>query len=253
MSTESLQAIAVIPARYASTRFPGKPLTQIAEISMLQRVFLQAQMASSISKVIIATDDDRIARHANHIGASVVMTSPLHQSGTDRIAEVMQQLNLQCDVVVNVQGDEPFIDPEQINQLVHAFDDKYVQIATMIKRITTIEEYQNPNCVKTVIGQNGNALYFSRSPIPYVRHGNLNDVITQNHFYKHIGMYAYRPHIIQEIAALPAAPLETIESLEQLRWLQAGYTLRTVITTQETISIDTPDDVLKAEQYLQSK
>ena len=268
----NLSAIAVIPARYASTRFPGKPLAHINGISMLQRVYEQTLEATSLSAILIATDDERIASHAKSFGANVALTDPSHPSGTDRIAEAIHNLyknpkirtdrlnkfNLQTektgkvnyDVIVNVQGDEPFIDPAQIDNLVQCFYDKKVQIATMVKRITNIQEFQNPNVVKAVLASNGNALYFSRNAIPYIRNGNIEQAITNYPMYKHIGMYAYRDGVLTELTRLQPSDLELVESLEQLRWLQNGYTIRAIETTLETIAIDTPEDIVKAEAYL---
>lgn len=246
----NLSAIAVIPARYSSTRFPGKPLVQINGISMLQRVYFQTLEATSLSAILIATDDERIAEHAQSFGANVMLTDPQHPSGTDRIAEAIYNQKNKYDVVVNVQGDEPFIEPAQIDNLVQCFYDKHVQIATMVKRITNVEEFENPNVVKAVLAINGNALYFSRNAIPYVRNRKVENTIKEFPVYKHLGMYAYRASILPELTRLKPSSLELTESLEQLRWLQNGYTIRAIETTLETIAIDTPEDLTKAEAYL---
>ena len=240
---------AVIPARYASTRFPGKPLALIKGKSMLQRVYEQANHSTSLFEIIIATDHDAIALHANSFGAKVVMTSPHHASGTDRIAEVMDLINPPCDIVINIQGDEPFIDPEQINKLCAAFEDTHVDIATMAKPITESSDYLNSNVVKVVMSLSGNALYFSRSPIPHFRNGTESETLPQP-VYKHLGMYAYRKSVLKKISMLQVSSLETAEQLEQLRWLENGFVIRAVITHQETIAIDTPEDIIKAEFFL---
>jgi 3-deoxy-manno-octulosonate cytidylyltransferase (CMP-KDO synthetase) len=240
---------AVIPARYASTRFPGKPLALIKGKSMLQRVYEQAKQSTSLSEIIVATDHDAIALHANSFGAKVVMTSPHHASGTDRIAEVMDLINSPCDIVINIQGDEPFINPEQINILGAAFEHPSVDIATMAKPITESSDYLNSNVVKVVMSLTGNALYFSRSPIPHFRNGSASENLPQPVF-KHLGMYAYRKSVLQKISKLPVSSLEMAEQLEQLRWLENGFVIRAVITHQETIAIDTPEDIVRAELFL---
>ncbi len=251
MSAENvLPAIAVIPARYASSRFPGKPLALIHGKTMLQRVYEQVTKATSVHHIIIATDDQRIADHAATFNATVVMTDPHHSSGTDRIAEAMRREEKQYKVVVNVQGDEPFIDPAQINDLVHCFTDEGIAIATLVKRIDNTAEFNDPNVVKAVLTQSGRALYFSRSTIPYHRGGNSEKAIIEHPVYKHIGMYAYRSETLQQITRLQPSSLEITESLEQLRWLQNGYVIQTKETFTETIAVDTLADLHKAEAHL---
>lgn len=248
----TLKVLAVIPARFASTRFPGKPLALIKSKTMLQRVYEQAKKATAVNQIIIATDHDDIANHARQFGAEVMMTRQDHASGTDRIAEVVSRLTITFDVIVNIQGDEPFIQPKQINQLAEVFSDNSIDIATMIKPVSGMQEYESPDVVKVVIAENGNALYFSRWPIPFFRKEKNEKKICDT-AYKHLGMYAYRTSIIKKIATLPVSVLEEAEQLEQLRWLQNGYTIRTIVTDTETIAVDTPADLIKAENYLERK
>jgi len=248
----TLKVLAVIPARFASTRFPGKPLALIKGKTMLQRVYEQAKKATAVNQIIIATDHDDIANLATQFGAEVMMTRQDHASGTDRIAEVVSRLTTTFDVIVNIQGDEPFILPAQINQLAEAFSDSSIDIATMIKPVSCVQEYESPDVVKAVIAENGNALYFSRLPIPFFRKEKNEQKIIDT-AYKHLGMYAYRSSVIKTIAALPVSVLEEAEQLEQLRWLQNGYTIRTIITDAETIAVDSPADLVKAENYLDRK
>ncbi|MBS1763481.1 MAG: 3-deoxy-manno-octulosonate cytidylyltransferase [Bacteroidetes bacterium] len=248
-----LTAIAIIPARYSSTRFPGKPLADIGGQSMLQRVFQQTQKTNSISRIIIATDDSRILNHANDIGAEAMMTSEKHPSGTDRIAEVISKLETSYDVVVNVQGDEPFINPSQIDELVKMFSDDKVDIGTMVKPLSSKQEYENPNVVKAVLADNGNVLYFSRSSIPYFRKGYDESTFSSVAGYKHLGMYAYRSNILKKVATLSPSSLEEAEQLEQLRWLQNGLSIRACITQLETIAIDTPDDLQRAIMFFNNQ
>ena len=244
-----MKVLGIIPARYASTRFPGKPLIAIGGKTMIERVYTQC-IKSDLTEVIVATDDSRILHHVNTFGKAV-MTSNHHQSGTDRCHEVAKNLHEEFDYVVNVQGDEPFIDPNQINLLL-AMLDMETQIATLIKKIENPEHLFNSNVVKVVKALSDHALYFSRSPIPHVRGKEEKDWLSNQSFYKHIGMYAYRTDILKELASLAQTQLEKVESLEQLRWLENGYIIRTAETDQETFGIDTPDDLKKAEEYLKS-
>lgn len=233
-----MKSLGVIPARFASTRFPGKPLVDIKGKTMIQRVYEQA-LLSKLDKVVVATDDERIAAEVTRFGGEFVMTASTHQSGTDRCAEVVQNLP-DYGVIVNIQGDEPFIDPIQINLICDCFTDESVQLATLIKEIHSEEELFNPNQPKVVIGQQQQALYFSRHPIPYLR--------TPSHphqFYKHIGIYGYKASVLLEITKLPPSALELAESLEQLRWIENGYQIQTKLTDIETIAIDAPSDLLK--------
>ncbi|MBL4559572.1 MAG: 3-deoxy-manno-octulosonate cytidylyltransferase [Bacteroidales bacterium] len=242
--------LGIIPARYASTRFPGKPLADINGKPMIQKVYEQAIQA--LDHVYIATDDKRIEEAVNSFGGKVIMTSPNHQSGTDRIAEaanyITEKLKRNFDVVINIQGDEPFIQPEQINSLKSCFQNPSTEIATLIKAITNSKEIFDPNKVKVVTAKDKRALYFSRSPIPYVRSKDQEKWLTQNSFYKHIGMYAYRFDALMKITELEQSDLELSESLEQLRWLENGYWIQTEITEHESIGIDTPEDLIRVKE-----
>lgn len=247
-SDTGLTAAGVIPARYASTRFPGKPLVMIKGISMIERVYRQASRCALLNTVIVATDDARIADHVTGFGGRVIMTSPHHPSGTDRIAEAMRILagyGEHYDIAVNIQGDEPTIRPEQIESVVSLFSNDETRIATLIKVIENTEDLFNPNVVKVVTDITGRALLFSRSPIPHIRQYPDNEWTSVFKFYRHIGIYAYRTQTLQDISRLTPAPPETAESLEQLRWLWNGYRIQTDITDFETIGIDTPEDLSK--------
>lgn len=236
----------IIPARYASTRFPGKPLADIGGQSLIERVYRQALQSSCIQEVVVATDDERILRHVLDFGGRAVMTRSDHASGTDRCAEVAQTL-AGFDIVVNIQGDEPFIRPEQIEEalepLLHSSD---AGIATLAKKTASHEEIFNPNVVKVVFNERGRALYFSRSPIPYLRGLPESEWPGNIDFYKHIGLYAFRREVLLELTRLPMSAHEQAESLEQLRWLDAGYAIAVAITPYETIGVDTPQDVERA-------
>lgn len=241
-----MQILGIIPARYGSTRLPGKPLVEINGKTMVQRVYEQAVRSQMLNKVIVATDNDKIFNHVLEFGGEVLMTSPQHLSGTDRCAEIIRMQEQQLwDVVVNIQGDEPFIHPEQIDLLCSCFDNTQTQIATLVKEIKMSEELFNHNNVKVILNKNKQALYFSRSPIPYCRNFPEQEWIKQNTYYKHIGIYGYRTATLQEIALLPKTKLEVTESLEQLRWLENGFGIFAEITSMESIAIDTPDDLLK--------
>lgn len=240
-----IHIIGVIPARYASTRFPGKPLIDIGGKSMIQRVYEQCKKTSVLSDVIVATDDDRIAEHVISFGGKVIMTADTHQSGTDRCAEVISTYKGKCDAVINIQGDEPFIDPKQIELLASAFNEESTQIVTLIKKIKSEEEVRNPNVVKAIANKNNQAIYFSRSPIPYRRNPGVD--IT---YFKHVGIYGYRKQVLAEITQLPMGKLEQAESLEQLRWVENGYSIVLKETDLETIAIDTPDDLDKVLKML---
>lgn len=233
-----INIIGVIPARYASTRFPGKPLIDIGGKSMIQRVYEQCVKTSILIDVIVATDDQRIAEHVIAFGGKVMMTADTHQSGTDRCAEVVLKYDGKCDAVINIQGDEPFIDPKQIELLASAFNDESTQIATLIKKISSEEELRNPNVVKVIANKYNQAIYFSRSPIPYRRNPGVE--IT---YFKHVGIYGYRKQILAEITQLSVSNLEQAESLEQLRWVENGYKIMLKETDMETIAIDSPDDL----------
>lgn len=241
--------IGIIPARFASTRFPGKPLVDIAGKSMIQRVYEQASKAESLTKVVVATDDERIAEEVKKFGGDFVFTAPTHQSGTDRCAEVIEQMP-DFDIVINIQGDEPFIEPAQIDLLASCFIEKKVQLATLIKSIESQESIYNPNSPKVVIDVNGRAIYFSRSPIPFIRNSEPGLWAEKHHFYKHIGIYGYRTDALKAITKLSPSSLEIAESLEQLRWIENGFYIQTKITNSETIAIDTPEDLVKLNKLL---
>jgi len=245
--------LGIIPARYASTRFPGKPLSLIHGKSMIQRVYEQAMKCSSLQHVIVATDDERIESAVKSFGGNAMMTDDNHISGTDRCAEVIQKIAGDFDVVINIQGDEPFIQPSQIELLCSCFKNERTEIATLIKKISHHDELFNPNLVKVVTGENGLALYFSRSAIPHQRNVSENYWVTNGVFYKHIGIYGYRKEVLEKIVSLPPNELEKAESLEQLRWLANGYHIQTAITDDETISIDTAEDLHRAEKFFQEK
>lgn len=242
----SLKFAGIIPARYASTRFPGKPLAMIAGKTMIQRVYEQAKIA--LNDVFIATDDKRIADAVEAFGAKVIMTSEHHQSGTDRCYDALCQCSEKFDVVINIQGDEPFIQPEQIHSLINCFDDANTQIATMAKIVTANDKQsyiENSNHPKLVVNKNSEAMYFSRSVIPFIRSEERENWISTFQYLKHIGIYAYRSDILAEITKLSPSSLEKAESLEQLRWLENGYRIKVCYTSTETIGIDTPEDLEK--------
>jgi 3-deoxy-manno-octulosonate cytidylyltransferase (CMP-KDO synthetase) len=235
----------IIPARFASTRFPGKPLVEIEGKSMIQRVYEQAIKVKNIAQVVVATDDDKIYNHVLNFGGKVVITSDQHQSGTDRCNEAANLLSLKKDdVVINIQGDEPFLNPEQIVQLMNCFDNKYIQIATLVKKIENKEEISNPNSPKVVFNKAKKALFFSRSAIPFARNENIETI-----YHKHIGVYAYQVEVLQKISSLSPSVLEQTEMLEQLRWLENGFDIYVNITTHESIAVDTPADLDKIKKF----
>lgn len=237
--------IAIIPARYASTRFPGKPLAIIDGVTMIERVY--RRVSECFKYVYVATDDARIEAAVTGFGGEVVLTSNSHRSGTDRCAEALIKVECQTgerfDVVINVQGDEPFVSKEQLTKIQFPFSKPSTQIATLIKEFTAEEDIFNPNSPKVVIDNDNNALYFSRSVVPYIRGKELKDWQGSSPFFKHIGLYAYRADVLREITKLPMGILEAAESLEQLRWLENGYKITTEKTTSESIAIDTPEDL----------
>ena len=240
-----MNSIGIIPARYESTRFPGKPLVQINGKSMIQRVYEQASQAR-LQHVLVATDDERIMAEVARFGGKAVLTATTHQSGTDRCFEAYCRFNQPCDFVINIQGDEPYIQPEQINLVIDCFATPATQVATLVKKIEDEKELFNPNSPKVVLDNRQQALYFSRHPIPYVRGAEPEHWLERQTFYKHIGIYGYRADILEQITQLPPSDLERSESLEQLRWLQNGFRIATAVTTQENIGIDTPEDLEKA-------
>jgi 3-deoxy-manno-octulosonate cytidylyltransferase (CMP-KDO synthetase) len=243
-----LQFAGIIPARYASTRFPGKPLALIGNKSMIRRVYEQA--SKSLNLVYVATDDMRIFNAVKEFGGKVVMTDTSHMSGTDRCEEAMnniiEETGIKVDVVINIQGDEPFIRPEQIDLLKDCFTDPDVGIATLVRKTAPGEDIFNPNQPKVIIGSNGDALYFSRAAIPYLRDYQKEEWSFKHTYYKHIGLYAYRSEVLKKIPKLSRSPLEITESLEQNRWIENGYRIRTAVTLWESFGIDTPEDLEKA-------
>ena len=235
----------IIPARFASTRFPGKPLIDIAGKSMIRRVYEQAGQCKLLSQVIVATDDQRIYEHVIDFGGQAQLTSALHQSGTDRCAEVALS-HPDSDVFINIQGDEPFIDPRQIDLLCRCFDDPAVSLATLIKKITAFSELTSPNTPKVIINKNDEAIYFSRTPIPFQRDQAVEIWLDKHSYFKHIGIYGYRKEALEQITKLPVSSLELAEALEQLRWIENGFKIKTAQTDLESLSIDTPEDLQRA-------
>jgi 3-deoxy-manno-octulosonate cytidylyltransferase (CMP-KDO synthetase) len=258
-TSQPSRIVAIIPARYQSTRFPGKPLADIAGRSMIEHVYRRAASAPGVDAVVVATDDARIALTVERFGGVVKMTRSIHPTGTDRIAEVA--INLECDIVLNIQGDEPLIEPEMIAQLIAPLDDDPgVQMTTLRRQITHAADYSDPNVVKVVVDRLGDALYFSRSPIPFVRGatpaaGAYSDVPyvgvgTTGPFFKHIGAYGYRRSFLLEVNGLPQTPLEKAESLEQLRVLEHGYRIRAVETRYDSVGVDTPEDLERVRRQM---
>ena len=248
-----MKFIGIIPARYASTRFPGKPLAMIGNMTMIERVYRQASLV--LDNLFVATDDERICAAVEKFGGKCIMTSSSHRSGTDRCYEAYTKCGVEADVVINIQGDEPFIAPEQINSLMHCFDTPNTDIATLVRPFDPAKGWDalfNPNTPKVTFDLDMKALYFSRSIIPYVRGAEWQQWLDKAQFYTHIGMYAYRTDTLARIVKLPQSSLELAESLEQLRWLQNGFTIRVGISECETIGIDTPADLEAACRYLQS-
>lgn len=251
----SLQFIAIIPARYASTRFPGKPLALLHGKPVIQHVYEQVNKA--VDNVWVATDDERIMTTVKEFGGNAVMTRSDHKSGTDRIREAYEKIGNGRQIVINVQGDEPFIREEQIDAIKQCFGDSQTDIATLVqpfKQEDGWEALENPNSPKVVVDQKGFAIYFSRSVIPYCRGKEKQDWLkTFPNYYKHIGMYAYKPEVLKAITELKQSPLELAESLEQLRWLENGYKIKVSETDIATIGIDTPEDLERAEAFLRIK
>jgi 3-deoxy-manno-octulosonate cytidylyltransferase (CMP-KDO synthetase) len=246
------QFAGIIPARYASSRFPGKPLALIGNKPMIQRVFEQA--SKKLGVVYVATDDKRIYDTVRNFGGKALMTSSDHQSGTDRCAEavdlIMTETGKMIDVVLNIQGDEPFIKPEQIELLMKCFTDENVDIATLVRRTEPGEDIFNPNQPKVILNSTGDAIYFSRAAIPYIRDAEKNEWSKKHIYFKHIGLYAYRTKTLKKITLLDRSPLEISESLEQNRWIENGFRIRTAVTLWDNIGIDTPDDLEKAKLLL---
>jgi 3-deoxy-manno-octulosonate cytidylyltransferase (CMP-KDO synthetase) len=240
----------IIPSRYASTRFPGKPLTDIGGKSMIQRVYEQALKAKSLSAVVVATDDERIFNHVKSFGGEVVITSENHQSGTDRCYEAVMKLNSSFDVVINIQGDEPFIHPEDIDLVASCFNSVEVKIATLVTRIKSEDDLFNPTVMKVLLNKHNEAIYFSRQTIPYIRGKEKSEWLSSYNFLKHIGIYAYRTDVLKDLTSLKQSSLELAESLEQLRWIENGYKIKVEFTENESISVDTKEDLLKLGKYL---
>lgn len=239
-----MRILGIIPARYASTRFPGKPLIDINGKTMIQLVYEQALQSTKLDEVVVATDDERILLHVRTFGGRAILTSPDHQSGTDRCAEVAEKLP-GFDILINIQGDEPFIDPQQIDMLCTCFESEGTELATLVKKINTSEELHNPNSPKVILNSSSEAIYFSRAAIPYLRNIELPDWISSHTFYKHIGIYGYRINTLKTITKLHVSSLEKAEALEQLRWIENGYKIKVAITDIENQAIDTPDDLKK--------
>ena len=246
-----MKFIGIIPARYASTRFPAKPLALLGGKTVIQRVY--EQVAGVLDEAYVATDDERIEQAVKEFGGKVVMTSVNHKSGTDRCYEAYTKVGSGYDVVVNIQGDEPFIQPSQLEAIKNCFNDPSTDIATLVKPFTSadgFEALENVNSPKVVVNKNMNALYFSRSIIPYQRNKDKAEWLAGHTYYKHIGLYAYRAEVLKQITSLPQSSLELAESLEQLRWLENGYSIKVGISEVETIGIDTPQDLARAEEFL---
>lgn len=246
-----MKFIGIIPARYASTRFPGKPLALLGGKPVIQHVY--EKVAAVLEAAYVATDDERIYDVVKAFGGQVVMTRTDHKSGTDRIEEAIEKIGGEWDVVVNVQGDEPFVAKSQLDTICHCFDDPTTQIATLGKPFESMEAVQNPNSPKIVVDNMGFAMYFSRSVIPYVRGKKKSSWLTHYPFLKHLGIYAYRKDVLRQVTQLPQSSLEIAESLEQLRWLQNGFKIKVGTTDVETVGIDTPQDLERAEEFLKTQ
>ncbi|MFR9503330.1 MAG: 3-deoxy-manno-octulosonate cytidylyltransferase [Rikenellaceae bacterium] len=248
-----MRVVAIIPARYASTRFPAKPLAQLGGLTVIERVY--RKVSEVVSDVFVATDDERIEECVKSFGGQAIMTSVDHKSGTDRCYEAYLKCGVRADVIINVQGDEPFIASEQIVSLLGCFEQPQIDIATLVKPFAAddpIEKLENPNSPKVVVDNSFRALYFSRSIIPYLRGVEREQWLMSHTFYKHIGMYGFRVAALSEVTSLEQSPLEIAESLEQLRWLENGFKIGVGVTNIETIGIDTPSDLLAAEEYLKT-
>lgn len=237
-----MKIIGIIPARYGATRFPGKPLIKIGEKTMIERVYNQVKKASLISEIVVATDDERIYAEVQSFGGKVLMTSAQHLSGTDRCAEVMNKMK-GYDIAINIQGDEPFIDPEQIDLLCSLFEDRDTEIATLVNKIKDTETLFNVNRPKVVIDDHENALYFSRQALPFQKEAKPETWLQKTDYYAHIGIYGFRAQVLDKITQLPPSKLEMSEGLEQLRWLENSFKIKTAISQHQNESIDTPEDL----------
>lgn len=247
-----MKILGVIPARFASTRFPGKPLADLLGKSMVERVYLQCKKAKHLNEIVVATDHLKVHEHVLSFGGNSCLTSDQHPSGTDRCFEAMELQGDAYDFVVNVQGDEPFIDPRQIDLLCGSLDE-HTEIATLIQRIATLDQLNSPNEAKVVLNSNNEAMYFSRSPIPFVQNQNQKEWLNHGPFFRHVGLYAYRQDILKAISKLKVSELEKAESLEQLRWIENGYRIKTVETdSEEGMCIDTPEDLERARIHMQN-
>ena len=240
-----MKILGIIPARYASTRFPGKPLADVNGKHMIQRVYEQAKKCKLLTEVVVATDDKRIENAVKKFGGKSIMTSVKHESGTDRCFEAMTKLGKKFDAVINIQGDEPFIHPEQISLVAKCFKDKKVQLATLVMKLTSIHELTNHNTIKVIVSKKKEAIYFSRTAIPYYRGEDFTEWLKLHTYYKHVGIYGYRSDILAKVTKLERSSLEIAESLEQLRWLENGYKIAVEFTDWESHSIDTPEDLQK--------
>ena len=248
-----MKFVGIIPARYASTRFPGKPLAMLGGKPVIQRVY--EQVRDSFDELYVATDDCRIKDAVSAFGGNVVMTSPECNNGTERCLDAYKRLALECDVIVNIQGDEPFIQQSQVEALKACFDSPETDIATLVKPFDVsdgLERLECPNSPKVVLNEKGYALYFSRSVVPYLRGVEKERWLECHTFYKHLGIYAYRAGLLETLTTLPQSPMEKAESLEQLRWLENGYRIKVGITDIETIGIDTPEDLERAKAFAAS-
>lgn len=237
--------LGVIPARFASTRFPGKPLVNIWGKTMIQRVYEQCAKSNLFDELIVATDDERIEKEVIRFGGKVMQTNPSHESGTDRCAEVAAKFGTEYDIVVNIQGDEPFVHTNDLALLISSFENESVDIATLAANITSNEELFDANKVKVVFNNKQLALYFSRSTIPFVRGVDEHEWLSKHNFYKHLGVYAYKSEVLKQLGGLPMGKLERVEHLEQLRWLETGFAIAVQLTDNEVIAVDTPDDLKK--------
>lgn len=237
--------VGIIPARYASSRFPGKPLIDIKGKSMIQRVYEQATKSKLLNKVIVATDDDRIFNHVTKFGGQVVMTASHHPSGTDRCWDALQQLEEDYRYVINIQGDEPLIDAAQIDELAAVLTDGETGLATQMMAIDNYEMLFDKGEVKIVLNAHNEALYFSRMVIPFIKGMDEKEWHLHYQYYRHVGMYAYREDVLKQITQLPVSPLEKAESLEQLRWIENGFAIKCVTTTHQSHCVDTPEDLEK--------
>lgn len=244
--------IGIIPARYASTRLPGKPLANILGKSMLQRVYEQSSKSKFLKRVVVATDDERIFDHVKNFGGDVVMTAEHHPSGTDRCWDAAQQVDETFNYVINVQGDEPFINPKQIDELASVLQDGSIELATQMVAVNSYDLLEDKGEVKIVLNKNDEAMYFSRSIIPFIKNVDEKDWLDHHTYYRHVGMYAYRKDILEKITKLPVSSLEKAESLEQLRWIENGFKIKCVATNYDSHCVDTPEDLEKAIQMFQT-